>query len=83
MKARFGSAAHAMEELRAESSSAFIAGELGISADMPQHASYIADWLRKLKDDEQDILGLPQTPNESLIWCSRFIQTLPLNPDDK
>ena len=30
MQARFGSAAYAMEELRAELASAFIAGELGI-----------------------------------------------------
>jgi antirestriction protein ArdC len=55
MKARFGSTAYAMEELRAELSSAFIAAELGIPADIPQHASYIADWLRRLKDDKREI----------------------------
>lgn len=55
MKARFGSAPYAMEELRAELSSPFIAGELGIPADIPQHASYIADWLNRLKDDKREI----------------------------
>jgi hypothetical protein len=35
MKAKFGSAAYAMKELRAELSSAFLAGELGIPADIP------------------------------------------------
>ncbi|MBZ5673684.1 MAG: ssDNA-binding domain-containing protein [Acidobacteriia bacterium] len=55
MKARYGSAAYAMEELRAELSSAFIAGELGIPADIPQHASYIASWLPKLKEDKRAI----------------------------
>jgi len=42
MKARYGSAAYAMEELRAKLSSAFIAAEMGIPADIPQHASYIS-----------------------------------------
>ena len=55
MKARFGSAAYAMEELRAELSSAFIAAELGIPADIPQHASYIDHWLGPLKQDKREI----------------------------
>ena len=55
MHARFGSKAYAMEELRAELSSAFIATELGIPADIPQHASYVADWLKPLKDDKREI----------------------------
>src|SRR5712671_6155216 len=44
MKARYGSAAYAMEELRAELASAFVASELGIPTDIPQHASYIDSW---------------------------------------
>ena len=44
-----------MGELRAELSSAFLAGELGIPADIPQHASYIADWLKLLKQDKRQI----------------------------
>jgi antirestriction protein ArdC len=55
MKAKFGSAAYAMEELRAELSSAFLGGELGIPADIPQHASYIAGWLKPLKQDKREI----------------------------
>ncbi len=55
IKARYGSAAYAMEELRAELSSAFIAAELGIPADIPQHASYIENWLRPLKQDKREI----------------------------
>jgi len=43
MRSRFGSAAYAMEELRAELASAFVASELGIPTDIPQHASYIAE----------------------------------------
>jgi antirestriction protein ArdC len=52
---RFGSAAYAMEELRAELASAFVANELGIPADIPHHASYIASWIKPLKDDKREI----------------------------
>jgi antirestriction protein ArdC len=52
---RFGSAAYAMEELRAELASAFVASELGIPTDIPQHASYIADWIKPLKEDKREI----------------------------
>jgi antirestriction protein ArdC len=55
MNKRFGSAAYAMEELRAELSSAFIAGELNIPADIPNHASYIQNWLKPLKDSKHEI----------------------------
>jgi hypothetical protein len=46
MGKRFGSAGYAMEETRAELASAFLAGELGIPADIPNHASYIRNWLK-------------------------------------
>jgi antirestriction protein ArdC len=55
MKARFGSAAYAMEELRAELASAFVASELGIPTDIPQHASYIREWIKPLKEDKREI----------------------------
>jgi antirestriction protein ArdC len=55
MKSRYGSAAYAMEELRAELASAFVAAELGIPTDIPQHASYIENWLQPLKDDKREI----------------------------
>lgn len=44
-----------MEELRAKLSSAFIAGELDIPADIPNHVSYIQSWLRPLKDSKHEI----------------------------
>ena len=52
---RFGSSAYAMEELRAELESAFVAIELGIPTDIPHHASYIANWIKPLKDDKREI----------------------------
>ena len=44
----------AIEELRAELSSALLAGELGIPADIPQHASYISNWLVPLRKDKRE-----------------------------
>lgn len=55
MSHRFGSAGYAMEELRAELASAFVASDLGIPTDIPQHASYIADWIKPLKEDKREI----------------------------
>jgi len=55
LNARYGSAAYAMEELRAEISSAFVASELGLPPNIPHHASYIASWIKPLKDDKREI----------------------------
>jgi antirestriction protein ArdC len=44
-----------MEELRAELASAFVANELGIPTDIPHHASYIANWIKPLRDDKREI----------------------------
>jgi antirestriction protein ArdC len=54
---RFGSSAYAMEELRAELASAFVANELGIPTDIPHHASYIANRIKPLKDDKREIFS--------------------------
>jgi antirestriction protein ArdC len=55
MQSRYGSSGYAMEELRAELASAFIAAELGIPTDIPQHASYIENWIKPLKQDKREI----------------------------
>jgi antirestriction protein ArdC len=44
-----------MEELRAELASAFVCGQLGLPTDVPNHASYISNWLKALKDDRREI----------------------------
>jgi antirestriction protein ArdC len=54
--ARFGDDAYATEELVAELASAFTCASIGMGAEeMPQHASYIASWLRRLKNDKKYI----------------------------
>lgn len=57
MGKRFGDNAYAMEELIAEMSAAFLCAELGI-ADAPRadHANYLADWLKVLKEDKKALL---------------------------
>lgn len=52
---RKGSALYAREELRAELASAFLAEQLNIPSDIPNHASYIDNWLAFLKSDKREI----------------------------
>jgi hypothetical protein len=40
---------------RAELASVFIGGTLGPPCDIPNHASYIASWAAKLKEDKREI----------------------------
>lgn len=55
LSGRFGTQAYAMEELRAELVSAFVGNELGIPAEIDQHASYISSWLDVLRKDKREI----------------------------
>lgn len=57
LKNRFGSHAYAAEELIAELSSAILGAELGLPVThLDHHVSYIASWLKILKEDERAIL---------------------------
>ena len=35
--------------------SVFIGAELGLPCDIPNHANYLASWVRKLKEDRREI----------------------------
>ncbi len=53
---RFGDEGYSMEELVAELGAAFVCVELGITPDvMPEHAAYLAAWLKVLKADNKAI----------------------------
>lgn len=54
MKGKFGSEDYAFEELIAELGSAFLMANLGIVGEV-QHESYIASWLKALKNDKRYI----------------------------
>ncbi|MEH4661084.1 ArdC family protein [Phytobacter diazotrophicus] len=49
---KFGDPVYAMEELIAETGSAFLCAELGIFGDV-QHESYLAGWLKVLREDKK------------------------------
>ena len=53
---RFGSDSYAMEELVAEITSAFVQSEIGLKADIENHASYLDEWLPALRRDKTAIL---------------------------
>ena len=56
---RFGDQAYALEELRAEISSFFLAGETGISQTeehRQNHSQYCGSWLKALKNDKREII---------------------------
>ncbi|NRT58047.1 ArdC family protein [Sphaerotilus uruguayifluvii] len=56
LSGRFGSHAYALEELRAEMASVFVAVELGVgltAQHVAQHAAYLDSWCRALESDER------------------------------
>ena len=55
IKNRFGSEKYAHEELRVELASVFIGATLGLPCDVPNHASYIASWIKTLREDKREI----------------------------
>lgn len=53
---RFGDAGYAQEELVAELGAAFLCADLGLALeDRPDHAAYIASWLKALHEDKRAI----------------------------
>ena len=52
---KFGTPAYAIEELRAELASVFVGSTLGLPTDIPNHASYLASWIKSLKNDKREI----------------------------
>jgi antirestriction protein ArdC len=56
LSGRFGSEAYAAEELIAELSSAFLSADLKLTNEpRPDHAAYVANWLKVLKGDNRAI----------------------------
>jgi antirestriction protein ArdC len=50
---QFGSASYAYEELIAELTAAFMGDRFGLSTEIENHASYLENWLKALKDDKK------------------------------
>lgn len=74
MSGRFGSQAYAAEELIAEIGAAFLCAELGITQGLrPDHAAYLANWLKLLKSDPHAIFAAAAKASEA----AAFLKTGP------
>jgi len=67
LSTRFGGEAYAAEELIAELGAAFLCAELGLSNEpRPDHAAYVASWLRVLKNDKRAIFTAASKAQEAV-----------------
>ena len=70
---RFGDHAYAAEELVAEIGSAFLCSELGITQDTrPDHAQYLAQWLRLMKSDSRAIFTAAARASEAVAFLKKL-----------
>lgn len=70
---RFGDAAYAAEELVAEIGAAFLCAELGITQDVrADHAQYLAQWLKLLKDDSRAIFTAAARASEAVAYLKKL-----------
>lgn len=75
LRGRFGDEAYAAEELIAELSAAFICVRLGITNEpRPDHAQYLASWLRVLKNDSRAIFTAASQAQKA---CDYIVNRLP------
>jgi antirestriction protein ArdC len=73
MGKRFGDHAYAAEELVAEIGSAFLCSELGITQDTrADHAQYLANWLKLLKDDNRAVFAAAAKASEAVAYLKRL-----------
>lgn len=69
MGKRFGDQAYAAEELVAEIGAAFLCAELAITQDVrPDHAQYLANWLKLLKSDDKAIFTAAARASEAAAY---------------
>jgi antirestriction protein ArdC len=70
---RFGDHAYAAEELVAEIGAAFLCAELQITQELrPDHAQYLAQWLKLMKDDRRAVFIAAARASEAAMYLKRF-----------
>lgn len=73
MGKRFGDHAYAAEELVAEIASAFLCAELAITQDTrADHAQYLAQWLKMMKDDSRAVFTAAAKASEAVAYLKRL-----------
>jgi antirestriction protein ArdC len=69
---RFGDNAYSVEELIAELTAAFVCAHLGLTSEpRPDHAQYIASWLRVLKADKRAIFTAASKAQQAADYLAR------------
>jgi antirestriction protein ArdC len=70
---RFGSQSYAMEELVAELGAAFLCADLDLTLEPREdHASYIANWLEVLQNDERAIFAAASHAQRAADFLNRL-----------
>lgn len=76
---RFGDEAYAAEELVAELGAAFLCADLQVSAEpRADHASYIASWLKSLRNDKRCIFTAASMAQRAADYLAAYSQAEPL-----
>jgi antirestriction protein ArdC len=71
LSGRFGSEAYAMEECVADLAASFVLADLGIAhSPRPDHAAYLASWLKVLKDDPRAIFTAASKAQAVADWMA-------------
>ena len=69
LKGRFGDEAYAAEELVAELGASFLAADLDLESEpRPDHAAYIASWLKALQNDKRTIFTAAGRAQAAVDW---------------
>jgi antirestriction protein ArdC len=69
LRSRFGDEAYAAEEMVAELGAAFLAADLDLTPEpRPDHAGYIASWLKALKNDKRAIFTAAGKAQAAVDW---------------
>ena len=71
LSGRFGNEAYAAEELIAELSAAFLCARFNIAGEL-RHSSYIASWLRVLKNDNKAVFKAAALAQKSADYLAGF-----------
>jgi antirestriction protein ArdC len=69
LEGRFHEQAYAAEELVAELGAAFLCADLGLANEpRPDHAAYVATWIKVLKNDRRAIFTAASRAQEAVDW---------------
>lgn len=75
---RFGDNDYAVEELVAELGAAFLCADLGIANEpRPDHAAYVASWLKVLSDDRRAVFTAAARANEAVAYLQALYDGAP------